>query len=517
MENRTRNKQKPVILIILDGWGLAPPGPGNAVFQAKTPNMDKFWASYPRAQLKTSGPAVGLPEGEMGSSESGHLTIGSGRIIYQDYSRISLSISSGSFFKNKAFLAACQKAKGNSSQLHLIGLLSSGSIHADKDHLYGLLYLAKGQNLKPEQVKLHIFTDGRDSHQKSAGSLLTELKRVLKQVGLGQIASLSGRYFAMDRDRHWERTLEAYNTLVSGTGNKANSAEEAINNYYQEDITDEFIPPTTLSNDKINDGDAIIFFNFRTDRARQLTRAFVEPNFYGFQRKKTLQNIFFVTMTEFEKGLPVSAVAFPPRKVDNALPRVISEENLRQLHIAETEKYAFVTYYFNGLIEKEVIAEDRILIPSPRVSTYDLKPEMSAYEITQKLEEKIEQRLYDFILVNYANPDMVGHTGILKAGIKACEVTDECVGKVVQIAFANDGICLITADHGNVEEMIDPKTGEVSTKHSLNPVPFIVVGKTWQGKQTTKPAGGLADIAPTVLKILEIPKPEVMMGDALIT
>ncbi len=321
--------QKPVVLIILDGWGLAPKGPGNAATQAQTPNMDKFWASFPRAQLKASGAAVGLPEGEMGSSESGHLTIGAGRIIYQDYSRISLSISSGSFFKNKAFISACQKVKSHNTKFHLLGLLSSGSIHADKDHFYGLLYLAKSQNLKPEQVKLHLFTDGRDSPPKSAGSLLVELQEVLKQVGLGQIASLSGRYFAMDRDRHWERTQKTYQALVLGEGEKAESAPQSINEYYQKGITDEFIPPTIISSDTINDGDVVIFFNFRTDRARQLTRAFVEPNFYGFERKKTLQNIFFVTMTEFEKGLPVSAVAFPERKVANALPRIISETGLR--------------------------------------------------------------------------------------------------------------------------------------------------------------------------------------------
>ena len=506
---------KPIVLIVLDGWGLAPPGPGNAVAQAKTPNMDKFWVGYPHTKLKACGKASGLPEGEMGSSEFGHLIIGAGRIIYQDFSRISLSISDGSFFKNKALVSACHQAKSQGTSLHLLGLLSFGSIHADRNHLYALLRLAKQQNLRPDQVKLHIFTDGRDSPPKSALSLLVDLRTAMKEVGVGEIVTILGRYF-MDRDRRWERTQKAYEALVQGIGENASSPEEVIEKYYRNKITDEFVPPTIFTESQVKEGDALIFFNFRADRVRQLTRAFIEPDFYGFKRKKVLKNLFFVSMTEFEKGLPVSAIAFPSRKINNALPRVISERGLRQLHMAETEKYAFVTYYFNGLYEKPVIGEDRILIPSPKVATYDLKPEMSAYEITRVLLGKIKLKAYDFILVNFANPDMVGHTGVLKAGIKACEVVDECLGKVVRLVLAYNGVCIIVADHGNVEEMVDPKTGEVSTKHSLNPVPLIVIGKKWQGKPRTLLTGTLADVAPTILKIMNIPKPIEMTGRSLI-
>jgi len=489
---------KPVALIILDGWGIAPKGPGNAVALAKTPNMDKFWFSYPHTKLKTSGKAVGLPEGEMGSSEAGHLTIGAGRVIYQDFSRISLAISGGSFKKNKALIAACQHAKKEQTSLHLMGLLSFGSIHADRDHLYALLQLAKNQGLTKEQVKLHLFTDGRDSAPKSALALLEELKGVIEKLGIGQIASISGRYFAMDRDRRWQRTQKAYQALVLGKNKKFNSAVETVQKYYQEKITDEFIPPTNITDDLIQDNDAVIFYNFRTDRARQLTRAFTEPDFHYFQRKKILKKLFFVTMTEFEKDFAVSAVAFPPRKVNYALPRVISEKGLRQLHVAETEKYGFITYYFNGLHEQILPGEERILIPSTKVDTYDLKPEMSSYQVTEAVLKKIKTNLFNFLLINFANPDIVGHTGILKAGIKACEAVDDCLGKIVKEITVREGACIIVADHGNVEEMINPETNEVSTKHSLNPVPFIAIAKKWQGKNKTLPIGSLADIAPTI-------------------
>lgn len=506
---------KPVALIILDGWGLAPPGPGNAIALAKTPNMDRLWAGFPRAKLKTSGKSVGLPEGEMGNSEVGHLILGAGRVIYQDFSRISLAISNGSFSKNKAFIQACQQVKTKNSRLHLLGLLSFGGVHADRSHLYSLLQLAKKQGLAKEKVKLHLFTDGRDSAPKSALSLIEELKKVLLEIGVGEIASLTGRYFAMDRDRRWERTKIAYEALVLTKGQKAESAEKAIDNYYQQNITDEFIPATNITGDKIEDNDAVIFYNFRTDRARQLTRAFVDPEFYYFARAKQ-PRVFFVTMTEFEKDLPVDAVAFLPRHINDTFPRVISEKGLRQLHVAETEKYAFVTYYFNGLYEDALPGEKRILIPSAKVSTYDLKPEMSANEITEAVLKKLKINLYSFILVNFANPDMVGHTGVLTAGIKACEVVDECVGKITRAVLLKNGVCLIVADHGNVEEMIDLKTGEVSTKHSLNPVPLIIASQAWQGKARTLPGNTLADVSPTILKIMGINKPEAMTGRSLI-
>lgn len=506
---------KPIVLIVLDGWGIAPEGPGNAVSRAKTPNFDKLWAGYPHTKLKTHGIAVGLPEGEMGSSEVGHLMMGAGRIIFQDFSRINLAISEGSFFKNKALVSACRQAKSRQSNLHLLGLLSYGSIHADRNHLYALLSLAKKKGLKPNQVKLHIFTDGRDSPPKSALSLLAELKEVIEEIGIGEIATLSGRYFAMDRDKRWERTKKAYEALVLGKGVKANSPEGAIEQSYEKNVTDEFILPTILSDDYIKDGDAVIFYNFRTDRERQLTRAFVESDFYSFERERKLE-VFFVTMTEFEKGLSVSAVAFHPKRISSSLPRILSEKNLRQLHLAETEKYTFVTYYFNGLHNEPVVGEDRIQVSSPKVATYDLKPEMSSYEITDILLKKIKLRIYDFILVNYANPDIVGHTGILKAGIKACEAVDICLGKVVRLVLAFNGVCIITADHGNVEEMINLQTGEISTKHSLNLVPFIIVGKQWQGKSKTLPTGTLADVTPTILKIMNIPKLNEMTGESLI-
>lgn len=510
------NVPKPVVLVILDGWGLAPPGPGNAVFRAATPNMDKLWQDYPHARLKAKGEAVGLPKGEMGTSEAGHLIIGAGRIFHQDFSRISFSIKNGSFFKNQALMKACQHALAQKSNLHLLGILSLGSVHAEKNHLYALLKLIKKEKLSPSQAKLHLFTDGRDSPPKSALKLIQELEKVIKETGVGEIASICGRYFAMDRDRRWSRTQKAYAMLTLGQGEKAASARTAVCNNYQKGTTDEFIPPTNLADSLVKENDAVIFFNFRTDRARQLTKAFVDPQFSGFKRKKFLKKIFFVSMTEFEKGLDVSAVAFKPHKVNLALPQVIAIQGLKQLHIAETEKYAFVTYYFNGLYEDKVAGEDRLLIPSPKVATYDLKPAMSSFEITATVIKKIKLNYYDFILINYANPDMVGHTGILKAGIKACEATDRCVGKIVPAVLSCHGTCLITSDHGNVEEMIDPKTGKVSTKHSLNKVPFILVGKPWYRRKIKLHPGGLANIAPTVLRIMKIPKPACMTDRSLI-
>jgi 2,3-bisphosphoglycerate-independent phosphoglycerate mutase len=509
-------RPKPVVLIVLDGWGIAPPLPGNAISLAKTPNMDKYWAGYPHTKLKACGRAVGLPEGEMGTSEAGHLTLGAGRIFFQDFSRISLSIADGSFYKNKAFLSSCEFVKSNRSQLHLLGLLSYGSVHADRDHLYALLRLIKSQGLKTNQVKLHLFTDGRDSPQKSALSLIKELESVIQKIRIGKIVSLSGRYYAMDRDRRWKRTQKAYEALVLGKGQKAKSPEAIIEKYYQNGVTDEFFLPTLFEASKIKDGDAVIFYNFRTDRARQLTRAFVASKFHVFDRKQVLKRIFFTTMTEFEKGLHVSAVAFPARTVRPSLPKVISEQGLKQLHVAESEKYAFVTYYFNGLLEKPEKGEDRILIPSPEIPTYDLKPEMSSFEISKEIIKKIKLRHYDFILVNFASPDMVGHTGVLQAGIKACEAVDKCVGKIVDLVLFHHGVCIIVGDHGNVEEMIDPRTGEVSTQHSLNEVPFILIDNEWLGKTKILPSGTLADVAPTILKIMNIPKPNLMSGKSFV-
>jgi 2,3-bisphosphoglycerate-independent phosphoglycerate mutase len=497
---------RPVVLIILDGWGLAPEGPGNAVALAKTPNISRYWSVYPHTQLEASGEAVGLPKGEQGNSETGHLNLGAGKIVYQDLPRISRSIADGSFYEIAAFKAAANHVKKNQSSLHLMGLIGAGGVHSSMNHLFALLQLAKKEGL--QRVFLHLFTDGRDSPPSSAQTYIDQTTQELQKVGLGKIASLCGRYYAMDRDHRWERTQKAYEVLVQGLGNKFSSPSEAIEKSYQNGITDEFIEPTILLDENqrpiglINDHDAIIFFNFRIDRPRQLTRAFVLPNFetlvikkeafdpyaekYGlrlyevpkgtttFKRTRVLNDLFFVTMAEYEKRLPVQ-VAFPPEVVKMPIARILTERNLRQFHLAETEKERFITYYFNGQREDPFSGEDRIEIPSPEVATYDQKPEMSAYEVTEELLKRVKTNIYDFIVVNYANPDMVGHTGVLEAGIKACEATDECVGGVVSTIVNLGGVAIITADHGNVEEMINLKTGEVDTEHSTNPVPFIVI------------------------------------------
>jgi 2,3-bisphosphoglycerate-independent phosphoglycerate mutase len=538
---------KPVVLIILDGWGLAPEGPGNAVTLAHTPNIDRFWAAYPKTQLTASGEAVGLPRGEDGNSEAGHLNLGAGQIVYQDLPRINMSIADGSFYQLPAFKAAAAYVRKNNSSLHLLGLISAGGVHSSLDHLFALIRFAKEEKLK--RVFLHLFTDGRDSSPTSAPVYIAQIEKEIKKVGLGQIATLCGRYFAMDRDNRWERTKKAYEVMVQGIGNKFISALTAIKKSYEAGKTDEFLEPVVLidKNKKpvglIKNRDAVIFFNFRIDRPRQLTKAFVLPNFetlvirkaafdpyaerYGlhlyevpgetttFKRGKILSDLFFVTMTEYEKGLPVQA-AFPPEPVKVPLARIIAENGLRQFHIAETEKERFVTYYFNGQREDPFPGEDRIEIPSPKVATYDKKPEMSAYEVTSQLLKRLKSNAYHFIVVNYANPDMVGHTGVLKAGIKACEVVDECMAKIVSTTVDLGGVAIVTADHGNVEEMINTKTGEVDTEHSTNPVPFIVVDKKSDQGGTMLPKGILADVAPTILALMGIKKPDLMSGRNLL-
>jgi 2,3-bisphosphoglycerate-independent phosphoglycerate mutase len=538
---------RPVALIILDGWGIAPDGPGNAVTQAKTPNMDRYWSVYPHTQLEASGEAVGLPKGEQGNSETGHLNLGAGKIVYQDLPRINMSIADGVFYEIPALKAAANHVRNNQSRLHLLGLIGAGGVHSSLNHLFALLHFAKKEGLT--QVFLHLFTDGRDSPPSSAQTYLEQIEIEMQKVGLGRIATLCGRYFAMDRDHRWERTQKAYEALVQGKGNHCLSAMEAVKKSYASGKTDEFLEPTVLVDNNnepvslVNDDDAVIFFNFRIDRPRQLTRAFVLPNFeslvikkeafdpyaekYGlrlyeaprgtttFKREKILKNLFFVTMTEYEKGLPVQ-IAFLPEIVKMPLARILAEKNLRQLHLAETEKERFVTYYFNGQREDSFPGEDQVEIPSPDVPTYDLKPEMSAYEVTNELLKRIKTKMYDFVVVNFANPDMLGHTGILQAGIKACEVTDECLGKVVSTITNLGGAAIVTADHGNVEEMINLKTGKVDTEHSTNPVPFIVVDKKFDHEGRTLPQGVLADVATTILAIMEINKSEFMSGKVLL-
>lgn len=537
---------RPVVLIIMDGWGITSETRGNAIALAKTTNINRFWAAYPKTLLSASEEAVGLPKGEQGNSEAGHLNIGAGQIVFQELPKIDLSIADGSFFSIPAFLSAVDHAKKNKSQFHLMGLLGAGGVHSSMSHLFALLKLAKTQQL--EQAYLHLFTDGRDSPPTSAPIYISQLQEAIEKIGIGKIASIGGRYFSMDRDNRWERTQKAYETIVSGKGNKFKSAVEGINASYQANKTDEFIEPFLITeNGKvhlIDNHDSAIFFNFRIDRPRQLTKAFVLPDFerlvikkiafdpyaerYGvkqyqppqpttttFKRKKILQDLFFVTMTEYEPNLPIQ-VAFTPEAVKMPLGRVIAEKELRQFHIAETEKERHVTYYFNGRREKPFPGEDRVEIPSPNVKTYDLQPEMSAYGVTEELLRRINTGFYDFILVNYANPDMVGHTGVFEAGVKACEVVDDCVGRVVKTVNNLDGVCLITADHGNVEEMIDLQTGEVDTKHSTNPVPFMVVSKHFDHQGRMLPRGILADIAPTILAIMEVEKPGLMTGRNLL-
>lgn len=538
--------KKPVVLIILDGWGIAPSGPGNAISLASLAFYPKLWVSYPHSELAASGESVGLPKNEDGNTETGHLNIGAGRVVYQDLPRINMEISDGSFFRNPAFVGAVEHTRTHASNLHLIGLIGAGGVHSNIEHLFALLQLAKKENF--QNVYLHLFTDGRDSPPTAAITYLTEVKRELGSVGVGKIATIMGRYYGMDRDKRWERVEQAYLALTEGKGRHAASAEEAIWQAYPEGKTDEFIEPTIIvEGDKpialISDNDAVIFFNFRIDRPRELTKAFVLPDFsqantlqgfdpYAikyykkhiaepavgsepFTRKRFLRNLLFVTMTEYEKNLPV-VVAYPPQAVSMPLGKVIANSSKRQLRMAETEKERFVTYYFNGQREDAFYGEDRIIIPSSKVATYDLKPEMSAYEITDTLISRIEAKLYDFILVNFANADMVGHTGVIPAAIKAVQTIDHCLERIIPVILSYDGACIITADHGNVEEMIDNSTGGPDTEHSIYPVPCIIIDRDFQGTPRQLQRGVLADIAPTVLHLMGIPKPSDMIGRNLL-
>ncbi len=536
-------KKRPFVLVILDGWGLASSHKGNAIDLASTPNFDKLWAVYPHTQLLASGEAVGLPKGEDGNSETGHLNLGAGKIVFQDLPRINNSINDGSFFKIEAFKKAIKHIKENNSKLHLMGLIGFGGVHSSLEHLFALLKLAKDEGL--ENVYLHLFTDGRDSPPYSAMLHINNIQEKIEKIGIGKIATLCGRYFAMDRDHRWERTQKAYELITQGKGKTGISIKEALKKTYDQEKTDEFLEPLLLEKEGlVKDNDAVIFFNFRVDRPRQLTKAFILEDFeklrltkasfdpyaekYGlkqyqnpgtkkpFTRKIILKNLCFITMTEYEKGLS-TGIAFPPRIIKMPLGRVLSEEGIRQLRLAETEKERFITYYFNGQREKPFPGEDRIEIPSSKVATYDQKPEMSAREITNALLERLKLGLYDFFTVNLANPDMVGHTGVLEAGIKACEVVDECLGKLIRTILNLDGICFIVADHGNAEEMINLINGEVDTKHSVNPVPFIIVGKQFSQNHHALKKGVLADVAPTILSIMGINKPQLMTGNNLLS
>ncbi len=526
-------KNRPVVLIILDGWGIAPDAPGNAITKAKTPNINKYITSYPAMTLVASGEAVGLSWGEMGNSEVGHTNLGAGKIFYQNLPRISKSIADGTFFENQAFLNAIDHVKKNRSKLHLMGLISSGGVHAHIEHLYGLLELAKRQKVK--KVYIHAILDGRDMIYNSGKGLIKELLDKIKEIKIdAQIATISGRFYAMDRDNHWERTKKAFDAMTKGESEeKFDDPIKAIESSYDKKIYDEEFVPVVITHKKnpaalIEDKDSLIFFNFRADRARQISQAFILPDFNKFERPSQFKNLFFASMTRYDKDLPVDAVAFDPVEIKKPLARVISDAGLKQLHVAETEKYAHVTFFLNGGTEEPFEGEDRIVIPSPRVPSYDEKPEMSAFKVTDNLIKAISENKYDFIVVNFANPDMVAHTGNLKATIKACEVCDKCLGKIVPLILSKNGVVLITADHGNTEELQNIQTGKVDKEHSTNPVPFIIIGDQFEGKNIGlpdslgndlslfTPAGVLSDVAPTILKIMDIKKPEEMTGTSLI-
>ena len=507
--------KKPVMLMILDGFGIAPKSEGNAVALANKPNYDKLVSEYPTTELQASGMAVGLPEGQMGNSEVGHLNIGAGRIVYQELTRITKAIQDGDFFENEALLKAMKNAKENNAALHLMGLLSDGGVHSHIEHLRGLLEFAKKEGL--QKVYVHAFMDGRDVPPSSGKDFIIKTEEMMKEVGVGQIATVSGRYYAMDRDNRWERVELAYNALVLGKGETATSAVEAIEKSYHDNKTDEFVLPCVVLEDghptaTIKNGDSVVFFNFRPDRAREITRAINDKVFDGFKRE-TL-NLTFVTMTQYDKTLEGVEIAFKPQTLVNTLGEYVSGKGLQQLRIAETEKYAHVTFFFNGGVEKENPGEERKVIPSPKVATYDLKPEMSAFEVTDELIARLDEDKYDMIILNYANPDMVGHTGVVDAAIKAVEAVDTCLGKVAEKVLEKDGTLFITADHGNAETEIDFSTGNPFTAHTTNPVPFVWVSNNVDGRKLK--AGKLADIAPTMLGVMGVEVPAEMTGENLI-
>ncbi len=505
--------RKPIMLMILDGFGINENEKGNAVKLANTPNIDKLMKTWPTTQIHTSGLAVGLPEGQMGNSEVGHTNIGAGRVVYQDLTRITKSIEDGEFFSIKELTAAIDNCKKYNSKLHIMGLLSDGGVHSHIRHLFAILELAKRKDF--EDVYVHCFLDGRDTPPASGESYILQLEEKMKEKGVGKIASISGRFYSMDRDKRWDRVEKAYKALVYGEGEKATSAISGIEASYQKEVFDEFVEPTVIYNGEepiatIDNHDSVIFFNFRPDRAREITRSLVDPEFDGFEVKKL--DLYYVCFTQYDETIPNVQIAFKPEVLVNTFGEYVSKKGLTQLRIAETEKYAHVTFFFNGGEEKQYKGEDRILIPSPKVQTYDLKPEMSAIEVTDKVVEAINSDKYNCIILNYANPDMVGHTGSLEAAIKAIETIDGCVERVVEAMAEKQGVILMTADHGNAEQMIDYKTGEPHTAHTTNPVPLVLIGM--QGVKLKE--GKLADLAPTMLDIIGLEKPEEMTGNSLI-
>lgn len=504
-------------IIILDGYGCSKETAGNAIKAAKTPVLDALWQENPHSLLNASGLAVGLPEGQMGNSEVGHLNIGAGRVVYQELTRITKSIEDGDFYENPELIEAIESARVNGTAIHLMGLLSDGGVHSHQDHLIALIDMIKKKGFK-EKVYIHCFLDGRDTPPTSGLHYVELLEQKIGEIGLGQIATVSGRYYAMDRDNRWERVKLAYDAMVNSVGKKAESAVQAVKDSYKEQVNDEFVLPTVICNGEnpigaIGEKDSVVFFNFRPDRARQITRALTDEEFDGFERENGYKKLYFATMTQYDTTLDNVHVAFKPQSINHTLGQTISKNGLKQLRIAETEKYAHVTYFFNGGAEREYAGEDRALISSPKVATYDLKPDMSAYEVAEKVVKAIEEKDYSLIVLNFANCDMVGHTGVFGAAVKAVEAVDECLGKVIEAIKAKGGCALITADHGNAEQMVDPESGEAFTAHTTNPVTCILTGAK---DVTSIKDGKLADIAPTILQLLNIDKPAEMTGESLI-
>lgn len=508
--------KKPTVLMILDGYGLNERKDGNAVAIADTPVIDKLMAECPFVEGNASGMSVGLPDGQMGNSEVGHLNMGAGRIVYQELTRITKEIQDGDFFKNEALLKAVNNAKENNSALHLFGLLSDGGVHSHNTHLYGLLELAKREGL--DNVYVHCFLDGRDTPPASGKDFVQALVDKMKEIGVGEVASVMGRYYAMDRDNRWDRVELAYNAMVKGEGVSASDPVEAVAASYADGKNDEFVMPTVIKKSdapvaQISDKDSIIFFNFRPDRARELTRAFCDDSFDGFSREKRL-DLTFVCFSEYDITISNKTVAFHKVSIDNTFGQFLAANGKTQARIAETEKYAHVTFFFNGGVEEPNKGEDRILVKSPKVATYDLKPEMSAYEVCDKLVEAIKSDKYDVIIINFANPDMVGHTGIENAAVKAVEAVDECVGKTVAAIKEVDGQMFICADHGNAEQLVDYENGGSFTAHTTNPVPFILVN--YDDSYTLREDGCLADIAPTLIEMMGMVQPKEMTGKSLL-
>ena len=501
--------KKPLVLMILDGFGIAPVE-GNAIAAANKPNLDKIFAENPHTQIGASGMDVGLPDGQMGNSEVGHTNIGAGRIVYQELTRITKSAQDGDMDKNEALLKAMNNAKDNGKALHLMGLLSDGGVHSHNTHLYALLEMAKRVGV--EKVFVHCFMDGRDVPPSSGKDYVKELMDKLEEIGVGKIATVMGRYYAMDRDNRWERVEKAYAAMVYGEGEQAECPLCAMQNSYDKEVTDEFVVPTVVKGaEPISQGDSVIFYNFRPDRAREITRTLVDPDFTGFERKKGFFPLTYVCMTQYDATMPNVEVAYKPESLVNTFGEYISNKGLTQLRIAETEKYAHVTFFFNGGVETQYPGEDRILVKSPAVATYDLQPEMSAYEVTDKMVEAVKSGKYDALILNYANCDMVGHTGVFEAAVKAVEAVDTCVGRVVEAVKEMGGCVLLTADHGNADKMVD-EDGTPFTAHTTNPVPFCVINHPCQLRE----GGRLADIAPTMLKVLGLEQPAEMTGESII-